>query len=288
MKILESKTALIIISFLFLDAFLWYSVWASSLVNPKLYFLNVGQGDSQLIRLPGPNGRGIKMLIDGGPGKSVLGELQASLPANDRYIDLLIITHAEADHLDGFIEVLKRYEVGAFIYNGRGKDTVNWATLASELKDKKIPVIIVGEGDRIRYGSELFTFISPGPEFMKSEALNDTGLVSLLLSNGVRTLFTADIDSRVEDFLLDKYDLNIDILKVAHHGSRFSTTQNFLDHTMPKIAVIQVGKSNKYGHPNAEVIQRLVSSGARVFRNDEHGRVVVTLKNGEAEVLRER
>lgn len=287
MKILHSKTAFLVGLLIILDIFVWYSVLASSLTDPKLYFLNVGQGDSQLVRLPGTYGQDIRLLIDSGPGKSVIRELEKSLPAGDRYLDLLIMTHAEADHLDGFIEILKRYSVGAFVYNGRGKDTVNWAAFAKELTDKKVPVVILGEGDRIRYGNALLTFLSPGPEFIKSEALNDAGFVSLLQAGGAKTLFTDDIDSRVEDFIIKKYDLNIDILKVAHHGSKFSTSQAFLDEVTPKIAVIQVGKNNKYGHPNADVVARLKNIGAHVYRNDQDGTVVITLKDGSAAVTKE-
>ena len=288
MRFLQSKVAFLVGLLMLLDIFIWYSVFASSLAEPKLYFLNVGQGDSQLVRLPGPYGRDIRMLIDSGPDKSVIHELEKSLPAGDQYIDLLIMTHAEADHLNGFIEILKRYSVGAFIYNRRGKDTANWSALSNELTDKKVPVIVLGEGDRIRYGSALLTFLSPGPEFIDSEALNDTGLVSILQAGGARTLFTDDIDSRVEDFLLKKYDLNIDILKVAHHGSKFSTSQAFLDEATPKLAVIQVGKNNTYGHPNADVVQRLEDSGVRVYRNDQNGTVELALKDGSAEVIKER
>lgn len=286
--ILRSKTILFIALSLLISLFVWYSVLASSLVHPKLEFLNIGQGDSELIRLPGSYGQDIRLLIDSGPGKGVVAELEKVLPAGDRYLDLLIMTHAEADHLDGFIEILKRYRVGAFIYSGRGKDTANWATLAGELKSMNIPVVVLGEGDKINYNGAKLSFISPGPEFIKSEALNDTGLVSILEVNGVKVLFTADIDSRVEDFLLKKYDLNVDILKVAHHGSRFSTTQEFLDEVTPEIAVIQVSKDNKYGHPNGEVINRLKASGARVYRNDENGEIGLTLVGDRVEITKER
>ncbi|MDP3956422.1 MAG: MBL fold metallo-hydrolase [bacterium] len=287
MKLLHSKTAFLVGLIILVNIFVWYSVFASSLTDSKLYFLNIGQGDSQLVRLPGAYGRDIRLLIDSGPDNSVIRELEKSLPAGERYLDLLIMTHAEADHLNGFIEIFKRYSVGAFVYNGRGKDTPNWAALAKELTDKKVPVIILGEGDRIRYGSALLTFLSPGQEFIKSEALNDSGFVGLLQAGGAKTLFTDDIDSRVEDFIIKKYDLNIDILKVAHHGSKFSTSQEFLDETTPKLAIIQVGKNNKYGHPNADVVQRLKDSGARVYRNDQDGTVEVTLKEGSAAVTKD-
>lgn len=288
MDILRSKTFFFVSALVFLNGFLWYAASASSLHDPKLYFLNIGQGDSELVRLPSGHGRDIRLLIDSGPDKSVLAELERSLPINDRYLDLLIMTHAEADHLNGFVEILKQYKVGAFIYNGRGKDTANWVALSDELRDMKIPVIVLSEGDRIRYGDVLLTFLSPGHEFIKSEALNDTGLVSMLEVMGTKTLFTADIDTRVEDFLSKKYDLNVDILKVAHHGSRFSTSEDFLNEATPKIAVIQVSKNNKYGHPSAEVISRLTTSGTHVYRNDKDGRVEITLKNGRVEVSKEK
>src|SRR3989338_3562112 len=158
-----------------------------------LYFLDVGQGDSALIKLPGRNGGIMKMMIDGGPGKQTLASLYNALPPTDRYIDVLILTHPQLDHFGGFIDILKRFEVGVFIHNGREGTSAGWDELKSILKEKNIRTVVLKEGDSIQYGDNHMKFLSPNDKFIKSKQLNDTPLVVVLESEESKTLFTADI-----------------------------------------------------------------------------------------------
>ena len=121
---------------------------------------------------------------------------------------------------------------------------------------------------------------------MGRAALNDTSIVSMLSSRNARFLFTADIDANLEVHLAEKYDIRADVLKVAHHGSKYSSSDIFLSEVLPKIAVIQVGKGNGYGHPTKEAISRLAATGAIVYRNDTDGGVAVLADGATLSVLK--
>lgn len=267
------------------DAVLWYLVAgrASAGGNLELDFLNIGQGDSELIQLP--NGREpIHILVDGGPDASVLRELGAALPPGDRYIDLVLMTHPQLDHFGGFVDLLERYDVGAFLGNGRKGEIRAYGALRELLAQKKIPYVQLREGDAVRAGDAHLAILSPSPEELLSGELNDTCLVAMLDAGGVRALYTGDIGANVEERLARDYDLRAQVLKVPHHGSRFSSSEPFLSEVHPAFAVIEVGK-NRYGHPTPDALERLARAGARIFRTDHDGTVRMVLRNQELKVF---
>lgn len=268
------------------NIFIWASlVSGTPNKNTELYFLDAGQGDSELVRLPG----NVKILIDGGPNAKVLTALSKSLPPNDRYIDLIILSHAEADHFTGLIEVAKRYKVGAFIYNGLDGKGNAWPELLKILKNGNAPVITLSAKDKIKYQDSRIDFIWPEknnlPNITKS--LNETALVSILQSSGAKALFTGDIGFKTENQLLEKYNLDADILKVSHHGSKYSTSRKFLDEVTPKISAIEVGK-NSYGHPTAQVLQNLASVSSQIFRADRDGTVKLIIEDGKIRIFKQK
>jgi len=277
-----SKNGIILLLiFLFaFDAFLWWQIVFGAPFKDRsdIYFLNVGQGDSELLVLPG----NIKVLIDGGPNKNVIYELEKVLKPTDRYIDLVILTHSEADHLTGLIDVFKRHRVGVFIFNGRLATSAAFEELTRIISQRKIPIVILSEGDKIAHLKDKIIVIAPDKNNLKASKLNDTSLVLKLESQGLSVLFTGDIGNKIEKSLLGKYasDLNVDILKVAHHGSKYSSSPEFLKIAAPKLAIIEVGK-NSYGHPTAEVLNRLASIGSQVFRTDLNGTLKLILKEGK-------
>jgi len=276
-----SSIFLVLIGF---NVFIWYWVFTGGVSNNlNLYFLDVGQGDSELVKLPG----NVKMLIDGGPDKKVLSSLANVLPPTDRYIDFIVLSHPQLDHFSGLIPVLERYKVGAFVYNGEdGKDAA-WKELINIIKDKNVPIIVLRGGDSINYKDNKLAFLSPDGEINKSSELNDTALVSELVSGGIKTLFTADVGFDVENFLVKKYDLDVDILKVGHHGSKYSTGTDFLKQITPNISIIEVGK-NTYGHPTKETLNKLLGIGSSIYRNDEQGTVHIEANNGKVNVYAEK
>lgn len=267
-----------------LNCLVWYWVAVGRPSDHlNLYFMDVGQGDSALAILPG----GIKILFDGGPDKTLLSDLGEILPATDRRIDLVILSHPQADHFIGFISLLDRYEVGYFIWNGRHGETESWKNLASALNSKKVNTLRLMEGDRIRYRESEIKFLSPDETELVDSELNNTVLAVELFSGGVKTLFTGDIGFKVEHRLVEKYDLNIDILKVAHHGSKYSSGDEFLREATPAISVIQVGKNN-YGHPTKDVLDRLTAIGSTIYRNDKDGTVHIEADKGRLNIFKKR
>jgi len=281
MKIKNWVILLILFLFIF-DGFVWLEIlFHQKNKNTEIYFLDVGQGDSELVILPG----NIKVLIDGGPDNSVLNSLASVVRPTDRYIDLMVLSHAQTDHFSGLIDVLKRYRVGAFVYNGRSGTAPSWPELVKITEQNKIPVEILMAGDKISYLDNHFDILMPDKNFIQSADLNETVLVELLQSQSSKILFTGDADTKIEDYLLQRYNLNVDVLKVAHHGSKFSSSEEFLKSISPKVAVIEVGK-NSYGHPTPEALSRLASVGAQIFRTDKDGTIKLVIDNQKINIFK--
>lgn len=276
---------LIVFSLVIFDIFVWQQIFfRGSDKNLNVYFLDVGQGDSELVILP----TGAKILIDGGPDNKILNSLVSILGTTERYIDLVILSHAQIDHFTGLIDVLKRYKVGAFIFNGRDGTADSWKELISVIKETKTPAEILAAGDSITNANSRFDFLLPDKNFSAAVDLNETALTPLLNNQNSRILFTGDIDAKLENYLLQKYGLkDIGVLKVAHHGSKFSSSENFLREISPKISVIEVGK-NSYGHPTKEVLSRLASINSQIFRTDRDGTVKLTINNGKISIFKSR
>ncbi|MEK7555623.1 MAG: MBL fold metallo-hydrolase [Patescibacteria group bacterium] len=275
---------LLVLFLIIFDVFVWRQVvFGEPNKNLEVYFLDVGQGDSELAVLPG----GVKILIDGGPNNKILNELSSILGLTDRYIDLVALSHPQTDHFGGLIDVLKRYQVGAFVFNGRQGTMSAFQDLEKIIKDNKIPVVVLGKGDKIKHQESNFNILSPSKEFSNSYDLNDTTLVMELATGGAKILFTGDIDKKIEDYLVAQYDLDIDVLKVSHHGSRFSTGEKFLEEATPKISIIEVGK-NSYGHPTKQVLSGLASIASQIFRTDNDGTIKLTINNQNISVFKKK
>lgn len=250
----------------------------------NIHFLDVGQGDSTLVELSG----GVQVLIDGGPGRATINSLSRVLPSTDRYIDLAVITHPQLDHFGGFVDVLKNYKIGAVVWNGREGTAAVWPQLKELIKEKNITTIILKEGDKITYGDSVFDVLSPNGTFLKSKELNDTCIVLELKSEGVKALFTGDIGQNIEDYLTEKYDMDSDILKVAHHGSRFSSSSKFLAEATPAVSSISVGAKNTYGHPTKQTLANIASANSSLYRTDKDGTVRVRVDNGKINIYQSR
>jgi competence protein ComEC len=223
----------------------------------RVEFFDVGQGDAEFIETP----RKQQVLIDGGPDMSVLEKLGKAIPFYDRYIDLVILTHPEADHINGLIEVLKRYDVGAVITAGIIRDTQEYKKWINLLQEKNIPVFIAKVGGIIDLGNNININILYPFEDLAGKKIPDTNnssVVSKLVYGDFEVLFTGDIEKSTENKLVSAgINLNSDILKIAHHGSKTSTTEGFLKAVDALLAIIEVGGNNQYGHPHKEVLERL-------------------------------
>lgn len=262
---------------LFLNFFAWVLCWNLSQVKDlEVVFFNVGQGDSIFIETPQHH----QILIDGGPDSSVLQKLSDQMPFYDRSLDLIILSHPEKDHLFGLLEVLKRYKVENILWTGVVRDTAEWREWQSAIKKEGAEIKIVKAGQRIILQEEnpkiyidvLYPFENLEGKEVKDS--NSTSIVARLTIGEKSFLFTGDIGKVDEEKLLDK-NIDSDILKVAHHGSKYSSSEEFLKKVSPDIAVIQVGKNN-YGHPAPGVLASLEKFGIKVLRTDINGDIKFT------------
>jgi competence protein ComEC len=235
-------------------------------------FLDVGQGDAILITTP----RGQQLLVDGGPSPSALtSALGREMPFWDRSLDLVAMTHADADHITGLAEVLDRYQVGGWLESGLPEDDPTYVECQELLAQRGVPQHSVSAGDRLNLGSGiLLDVLHPPAGFTVAPdtSSNDRSLVLRLAWQHASFLFTGDVEAAAEGQLLaSRQLLRSDVLKVAHHGSGGSSTVPFLAAVDPGHAVISVGAENRFGHPDPAVLERL--AGVAVLRTDQHGTV---------------
>lgn len=262
-----------IAAFLVIIPLFWFAYKAPK--NLEVDFLDVGQGDAILIKAPG----GQNILIDGGPDKTVIKGLGENLAWWDKKIDLMILTHPHDDHATGLIDVLKRYEVKKILYAGAVHNAPNYLAWLKLARDEKAPLAIIDKEQAINLGAGAKMEILYPKASLLNKALadlNDSSIIIKLVYGQNKFLLTGDASEKVEKTLLaDGADLSADILKVAHHGSQYSTSEEFLEKVKPTIAVIMAGKNNDFGHPSLRIIKRLERIGAEIFRTDLNGTIKV-------------
>jgi competence protein ComEC len=255
-------------------------VWSVALTTPddKLHvsFLDVGQGDGILIQTP--NGQDI--LIDGGPDLQKINlELSKKLPFWDRTIDLVVCTQPQADHITGLVEVFLRYKVRQVLEPGVSYNSSIYQEWCNLVEDKGIEYNIARAGQEIDLGDGIKIEVLNPPESLwrgTSDDVDNNGVVLRLSWGKVSFLFTADIREEVEFELIgQRANLKSTVLKIAHHGSKTSTTSQFLAAVAPEVAVISVGADNTFGHPSPEVMERLIDrlGEDNVYLTDEDGTI---------------
>lgn len=277
MRLLSRYRLHIVIGGLFVvTATLWQLVLALPDARTlRVRFLDVGQGDSFLIQAPNGN----TIVIDGGPDAKVLQGVGRALGFFNRSVDLVISTHPDRDHIAGLTEVLGRYTVVNVLTTGVRRENTTFRLWEERLRQKHAAVTVAKRG--------LWAEVSPGVVLLilhpeknlggtTLDKTNDTGIVAKLVYGRASYLFTADIERPVEDLLIHEgLNLRADVLKVAHHGSKTSSSEEFLEAVNPREAVISVGLNNAYGHPHREVVERLNGDHIRIFRTDLQGEIEV-------------
>jgi competence protein ComEC len=253
-------------------------VWSIALTMPDdrlhVSFLDVGQGDAILIQKGNQ-----QVLVDGGPSPQAISlGLGNKMPFWDRTIELVILTHPSADHVTGLVEVLHRYKVKQVLYPDLDYKSDIYDEWLKLLKEKEIKSTIAQAGQQIDLGEVVIKVLNPQIPLLtgtESDIDNNSVVLSLHLGD-VSFLLTADIMWEAEFELIgQRANLKSTVLKVAHHGSRTSTTSQFLAAVDPEVAVICVGADNPFGHPNPEVLARLVDRLGEddVYRTDEDGSI---------------
>jgi len=231
---------------------------------------------------------GEKRLGPNGPNNKVVEKLNSVMPFWDRSIDMVIATHADADHITGLVPVLEHYDVGAIIWNGVAAES-NIFREWKEAVDKEGGEVLVGECcmrfvlSDFAFFEILYPFNRTGSDPVRLKGgQNNSSLVIRFVYGEDSFLFTGDIERQAE-YAIYQQNLNIesDILKIAHHGSKTSSSELFLESVSPKIAVISVGRNNSYGHPYDAILQRLDKYDIKIRRTDQEGDILF-LSNGNS------
>jgi len=276
----------------------WLAVFSFPDNRLRLVFCDVGQGDAILL-IKGFS----QVLIDGGPNDKVLSCLAKNMPFFDKTIEVVALTHPEADHLTGLNPVIDKYEVKYFITGPVGNEAAAYSALTEKLKNKngkrQIKIKNVYAGEKIRVGEIILESVWPEKEWVteklevggekwemglqtspfilgaktEHKKLNDFSLVFLLSYKGLEVLLMGDADSRIQGEMMRINSLNqVDILKFPHHGSKTGIAEEFLAKIKPKEAIISVGR-NSYGHPTTEALDLLKKYGVKVRRTDLEGEI---------------
>lgn len=272
----------------------------------QVSYLDIGQGDATFIRAPNGN----SILIDGGPPSGqVATRISEVTHLFDKHIDVIIATHADADHIGGLASVLKNYSTSLFLDPHFSSETGIYKKLFEIVKEKNIQRITARQGInilldtdtklKILFPSNLYPkYLIERCELEKKKKrkgnkkceknilidTNQTSVVARLEFKNKSLLFTGDASIDVENFLIDsKVNLAADVLKVGHHGSKTSTSESFVKEVNPSLAIISVGKENRYGHPHSEVLEQL--KGIKTLRTDLMG--TITVRDGGQDLFLE-
>ena len=262
-------------------------------------FLDVGQGDAALISMPD----GTTLLVDGGGkasfaiarrnvdeevpiesferDKRSIGEAVVSEYLWWRgldHVDYIVATHADADHIDGLNAVARDFKVHSAIVAREPRRDMEFSKFATTLRDQGVPLHLIARGDTLRFGDVLLDVLWPVRTGDPNSPYRNDDSIVLRLRFGDRVfLLTGDIESRAESKLVhDPFELKCDVVKVAHHGSRTSSTEVFVNAAHPSLAVISVGATSAYGHPHKEVVERWRASGADVLTTGQNGMISVS------------
>ena len=252
----------------------------------KIYFFDIGQGDAIFIETPNGN----QILVDGGPDSRVLNKLGVVMPFYDRDIDAVIVSHPHVDHVAGLIGVLERYDVKNIVeakesYNSSEFDS--WREAVGSEGANDIEAIA---GKEIDLGNDIkLTILHPFESVTGTETKtphNDV-VVVMLKYGEFEVMLTGDMEAKVERrLIMAGYDLDSDVLKAGHHGSKTSSSEEFLSAVSPEAAIIQVGSKNRYGHPSPEVLNRFENFGIKYYRNDIDGDIKLVSDGKNYQILR--
>ena len=292
-KILEKikKNSYKYISIILISIILTNTISNKIFQEIKIYFVDVGQGDSTLIQtIEGKN-----ILIDGGGsefgsfdvGESIL--LPYLLDRRITTIDYLMISHFDSDHIGGVFAILENLEVKNIIISKQGETSENLKKFYEITNNKGIRTIIVKKGDIVEIDKySHFEILFPEDNLIEDNILNNNSIVARFNSLDFSILFTGDIEEIAEKRLCELYSgtdkLEAFVLKVAHHGSKTSSTEEFLELVKPKIALIGVGKNNNFGHPNIDVIERLENMGSKIYRADNCGEIIIRINREKLQI----
>jgi competence protein ComEC len=243
-------------------------LFGASNQNLKVTFLNIGQGDAILIETPD----GVQMLIDGGPDGTVLRELASTMPWFDRTIDIVLGTHPDKDHIGGLVDVLERYTVDHIITT---ENLMTAKSYRTALNQEGAEITMARSGQVYSLGaSTTVTVFSPASDPSMLET-NTASIVVQVRYGDIAFMLTGDAPSSIENYLVTTYgnQLESEVLKLGHHGSKTSSSHEFLTAVEPQFAVVSSGRDNSYGHPAKEVVERVGELDIPLVNTAVEGRI---------------
>ena len=262
---------------------LWFGVFREDR-NGILTFavLDVGQGDALFIESP----TGTQVVIDGGPNRNLMKEISGVMPWYDRHIDMIFITNPDKDHYEGFIPLLDQYKVDTVIESGTQSQTDTYAYIQNKILLKNISKIVGLRGQVIDLGDGAYIEILFPDRDVSGLTPNNGSLVMRLVYGDTSVLLQGDSTANIENYLLtlDGEKLRSTILKTGHHGSRTSTTEEYVKVVDPRWAVISAGKNNTYGHPHKETLDILSKQRVPVLGTYDMGRIIFKSNGKEFKV----
>lgn len=257
--------------------------------------LNVGQADAALIQYKGKN-----MLIDTGDVDS-RDELVQMLKERDvKTLDVIVVTHPHGDHMGGMAALFKAFPIKQIYDNGQAANTAMYRNYLKNIKNKQIPYKTLKKGDTITLGDDVkFAVLSPGQPFTKentqgvseSGLTNDNSIVCKMTYGDFSIMFTGDAQKEVEETLLRDYkkrELQADVLKVGHHGSKTSSSAAFVKAVHPAVATISCGVNNQYKFPHKQAMDALQQVNAEIYRTDKNGSIMLVSDGTSYSVAKER
>lgn len=233
----------------------------------EVHFIDVGQGDATLIKADGH-----AMLIDAGENdKGTAVQLYLQKQGVEQ-LDYLVLTHTDSDHIGGADVIVTKFDIGQIFMSDFKKDNKTYRELMDSMKYRHMTFITPEVGAEYELGSATFTVIAPNDTY---EDANNSSMSLILDYGDTSFLFSGDCEEEAEqDMLANGLNLDVDVYQVGHHGSKSSSTEEFLDAMSPEYAVISCEEGNSYGHPHAKTLNNLRARGIRVFRTDEQGSIV--------------
>jgi len=233
----------------------------------KVYFLDVGQADSILI-----TNNNEYMLIDAGNNEDGALLVNYFKNLNITSFKYLVGTHPHEDHIGGLDDIINNFSINTIYLPDAITTTKTFTDILDSMDSKSLEYDIPNIGDTFTLGDATLEVLYTGTD---TSDLNNTSIVFRLDFGDTSFLFTGDATDKTEELILNK-NINVDILKVGHHGSKYSTTNEFLDKVNPKYAIISVGNPNSYGHPNTETLTKLNNKNIEIHRTDKEGTIVVS------------
>lgn len=237
----------------------------------KLHFVDIGQGDSILLRTP----TNCVMAIDGGLPNKLTDRIANYLPATENQIDLLVITHPDLDHIGGAVQLLKRYKVKNVFLTGVHHSSATYKELLNQIELNNSKIHYVTSNDNFNLCGIQIEVLYPIKTLVGQEVpnLNDTSITLRLKIKDQYIFLSGDLEESEHELTKSNKDLKSDIMKAGHHGSRTSNSLELLEKIQPKYFVIQSGADNSYGHPHPEILQRLKQFSTEILRNDKRGTI---------------